>query len=278
MGKASSAKKVARAARSSRGRGARQQRNWLFPGSVALIVVLGVLLVAFARNQDAADADIEPLLGDHWHAAYGINICGDWQEPLTDGPQDPFGIHTHDDGIIHIHPFSSGAAGTKAQISKFFDQVGLEVSDDRLAFPGSGDEYKAGEDTCGDADAVVRLLRWESPEDETPEEITEGIVDARFLADREIFALVFGEPDAEVPQPLSVPNLDQLTDVAPTDPFAADPTTPSSVPAEGEEGEEGGTTSSSVAEGETEGDTSSTTATTAPAGDTDESTTSSSAP
>jgi hypothetical protein len=239
----------------------------LFPGTVAVIIVLGVLLVAFARGEDAADADIEPLLGDHWHAAYGINICGDWQEPLTDGPQDPFGIHTHNDGVIHIHPFTSGAAGENAQISKFFDQVGLEVSDDEIAFPGSGDEYKEGEQKCGDADATVRLLRWDSPDDETPEVITEDITDTRFLADREVFALVFGDPEAAVAPPPSVPNLDQLTDVPPSDPFAADPEDTSSTTAPADDGSSSttagdGDTSTTAATGTTES-----TGTTAPAGD-----------
>ena len=276
MGKASSSKKVARAARAGGGRRARQQRNWLFPGAVALIVVLGVLLVAFARGEDAADADVEPLLGDHWHAAYGINICGEWQQPLTDGPQDPFGIHTHDDGVIHIHPFTSGAAGEKAQISKFFDQVGLDVSDDEISFPGSGDEYKEGEEGCGDTNPTVRLLRWDAPGDETPEVVTENITDARFLADREVFALVYGDPEATVAQPPSVPNLDQLTDVPPSDPFAADPTS-STTPADDERSSTtaGDDTSTTVGDDTSTSATTATTATTAPA---DDDSTTSSAP
>ncbi|MGH2685267.1 MAG: hypothetical protein ACRDJP_07365, partial [Actinomycetota bacterium] len=106
MGKASSSKKVARAARAGGGRRASQQRNLVFPGAIAIIGILGVLLIAFARGEDAADADVPPRINEHWHAAYGVNICGDWDQPLVDTQNDRLGIHTHEDGIIHIHPFS----------------------------------------------------------------------------------------------------------------------------------------------------------------------------
>jgi len=250
MGKASSAKKVARAARAGGGRRAGQQRNWVFPGAVAIIAILGVLLVAFARDEGSADADIPPVINEHWHAAYGINICGEWDEPLVDTQNDRLGIHTHEDGIIHIHPFSSAGAGEKAQIGKFFDEVGLDVSDDSIEFGGSDDEFKTGEDKCGDEDASVRLLQWDGPDDEEPVVITEDITDTRFTQDRQVFALVFGPEDLEVEQPPSVPNLDNLTDVPPTDPFAADPnaSVPLSIP-EAEEGDDS-TTSSSGPEGE----------------------------
>ena len=83
MGKASSSKKVARAARAG-GRGARsgQRRSILFPATVTIICVLGVSLIIYARAQDEAEA-LEPGLTDHWHAAYGINICGTFEPPFT---------------------------------------------------------------------------------------------------------------------------------------------------------------------------------------------------
>ena len=64
--------------------------------------MLGVSLIFYARTQDEAEA-LEPGLTDHWHAAYGIYICGTLEPPFTDDA-DPNGIHTHGDGVIHIHP------------------------------------------------------------------------------------------------------------------------------------------------------------------------------
>ena len=271
MGKASSAKKVARAALSGGGRRAGQQRNWVFPGAIAMIAVLGVLLIVFARSEDSADADVSPRIGEHWHAAYGVNICGEWQQPLVDTQGDRLGIHTHEDGIVHIHPLSSGGSGENARLGKFYDEVNLDVSDDEITIPG-GQTYKAGDQSCGDdTDATVRLLRWDGPEDEEPDVVTEDITDARFTQDRQVFALVFGPDDLEVSQPPSVPNLDNLTDVAPTDPFAADPNASTSVPAQGgvetpPEGDPNASTSSSTP-APAEGDASSTSSSTPPEGD-----------
>ena len=50
MGKASSSKKVARAARAGGRVSGGQPRSLLFPGVILLIIVLGVSLVAYAYN------------------------------------------------------------------------------------------------------------------------------------------------------------------------------------------------------------------------------------
>jgi len=90
MGKASSAKKVARAARAGGTRRAGQRRPLGFPITVAAVVILGVLLVGFARNQ--RDANAKPEVGDHWHAAYGVFTC--IAEEGTDQPTPPPGTET----------------------------------------------------------------------------------------------------------------------------------------------------------------------------------------
>ena len=79
MGKASSSKKVQRAARAGGRVSSGQPRSLLFPGILALIVVLGVSLVVYARD-DRLDDDLGgvPQLGDHIHQAFGVNVCGEW--------------------------------------------------------------------------------------------------------------------------------------------------------------------------------------------------------
>ena len=52
---------------------------------------------------------------DHWHAAYGVYLCDDFAPPITD-ERDPKGIHTHGDGIIHIHPFVRSSPGKNATL------------------------------------------------------------------------------------------------------------------------------------------------------------------
>src|SRR3954447_7923083 len=73
MGKASSAKKVARAARAGGSRRAGQRRALGFPMAVFLVVGLGLTLVFFARSERITNA--EPKVGDHIHAAYSTYTC-----------------------------------------------------------------------------------------------------------------------------------------------------------------------------------------------------------
>jgi hypothetical protein len=62
---------------------------------------------------------------------------------LSDIGEDALGIHTHADGLIHIHPFSSNAAGKNAQWQVFGDQIGLAFDGDSFTMP-TGEEYKDG--------------------------------------------------------------------------------------------------------------------------------------
>ncbi len=135
MGKASSAKKVARAARAG-GKRTGQRRQLGFPMAVVAIVVAGVGLVTFAKaSGESTDDSNPPQPGDHWHAAYGVYVCDRFIADFSDRGPDRLGIHTHDDGLVHIHPFSGGAGGRNATLAKFFDQVDLEVTDSEIQLP-----------------------------------------------------------------------------------------------------------------------------------------------
>ena len=132
MGKASSAKKVARAARTGGGRTRRGPTSWVWPGLMALVVVLGTAGIVYSRDQRQPD-NTRPLAasagraGDHWHAAIGFYICGAFVPDLAEG-EDPLGIHSHGDNIVHIHPFGSSAAGKRATLEVFFDSVNADIS------------------------------------------------------------------------------------------------------------------------------------------------------
>lgn len=173
MPSSESARKVARVA-SKGGGGAKlnKQRNWLFPVVIVVLVGMGIALVAFARGQNegvgpndtpprARLNDTSPF--DHWHAAFAINICGDELPPLYDVGPDALGIHTHEDGLIHIHPFATRAAGKRATLQRYFEQTGLTVTDDAVELPEGLAEstvYRAGETTCGGEEAEWVLAHW----------------------------------------------------------------------------------------------------------------------
>ncbi len=223
MGKASSNKKIARAQRAGAKSTAGQPRGWLYPASITMVFVLGILLVVVARSSRDAEATGPPRLTDHWHAAYSVVICDEVQDPILD-ETDPSGIHTHGDGVIHIHPFSESVAGNNAQLGAFLEASGLEVTDDRISVPPEGPEVVEGEDSCDGADAQVRVARWENADavDTTePQIFTESFDKIRFLGDREAITIFFGPADADIPPPDTIPALDELTDIVETDPSGA---------------------------------------------------------
>ena len=198
MGRASSSKKVQRAARAAGRPGT--GRNWLWPAAVVALVALGVTLVWISRGTDQASAEA-PTFGDHWHAAYGVYTCDGFADPLTDQHGDANGIHTHDDGLIHIHPTSAQATGDNATLGVFAEEIGLKIEDDRLEIPG-GKTFVEGEDKCDGKPGIVQVAVWDDPSDETPEVVTEDMTDIK-LGQNQLLTIAFAPEGADLPKPPS---------------------------------------------------------------------------
>lgn len=249
MGKASSAKKVRAAARAGGGRSG-QRRSFIWPALIGGLVVLGLVLVVVSLDGDDDD-DVGPvLLTDHWHAAFGIYNCQGFTAPLTDQLGDEFGLHSHGDGLIHMHPTSSSASGTRATLGRWGDEVGLDVSEDSIEVEYLGVDLENG-DECGDEEAVVQLKVWSGPGDDEGRIVEGDPADYR-PQDGEIITLAFVPDGADIPKPPSAGNL--------ADPTAAEegrpvpvpqdstPTTPApATPAPPAEGDADTTTSTTAA-------------------------------
>jgi hypothetical protein len=146
VGKASSQKKVARAATTGGGRTAGVKRPMGWYSVMAVVVALGIFLVAFSRNQELsrgqAATKVAPRINqDHWHSAFSIYICDHFLPniPLFESSD---GIHTHGDGVIHVHPFTPAASGNNATLGFFVKAVpgGFKLSPTELQVPKiSGD-------------------------------------------------------------------------------------------------------------------------------------------
>jgi len=291
MGKASSAKKVARAARAGGNRRAGQRRALGFPLTVFLVVALGLTLVGFARSERITNA--EPKVGDHIHAAYSVYTCvpetpaadgsttttapadaatttsapaettttaaaaptdassttapadgstttvptsttaaagpsttiagegdvpGEFQAPFTDASQDVLGIHTHGDGVIHTHPFVSSVAGRSATLGVFFDQVGVQISDNKLTLP-SGQVFEEGVTKCqGGKDGQVEIAQWSSATDAAAGKQPNAVFTDGFrnihLSNREAFTIAFMPAGQKIPIEQTISSrLDTLGDV-----------------------------------------------------------------
>ena len=131
------------------------------------------LLVFYARDNRQAQALEAPLLSDHWHSAYGFYICDAFLPNLPEfvAPQNG-GIHTHGDGLLHIHPFSTSRSGENATLDHFLADAGAVlgneggVTDDSIHVPG-GRTYTEGKDTCDglDGEPIVQVAIWDSAAD-----------------------------------------------------------------------------------------------------------------
>ncbi|MDG2908809.1 MAG: hypothetical protein P6D49_11000 [Acidimicrobiales bacterium] len=199
MARGDSGNKVARAARAGAGGGTGERRALGFPLALALVVILGVALVAFARS--GREATAAPRLGDHWHSAYDIYVCDTYRGKIVN-EADPNGIHTHGDGIIHIHPFSSLASGKSATIGEFFGAFGGMIDDTSIRLD-TGETITEGAD-CGGEPTVIKVARFDAQDrDRAPQVITQGLADIRFLKNLEAFTIAFVPEGAEPPAPRS---------------------------------------------------------------------------
>jgi hypothetical protein len=218
MGKASSSKKVQRAARAGGRVSAGQPRGLLFPGIIALVFVLGTSLVWFAR-EDRQDDDLGgvPQIGDHIHQSLAFNACGEFLPDLPEF-ESPVGIHTHGDGVIHIHPFSQLGVGANATLERYLDDArddgGLEVDLSNTELEYLGETYEEDDaDACeGVEEPVLRMAYWENVQDaeSAPEVTTGGFGDIRLTTDGAGITVFYGDPDADIPKPPNAPNLATL--------------------------------------------------------------------
>ncbi len=122
--------------------------NMYFPPWVPVVgiifVVFGVLGLLFITRS----ATGSPRIGaDHWHSTYTSYVCG---EKLQNAPTwEQSGVHTHGDGVIHIHPFTASEEGSGARLVKWFQYGSGKLDGDEFRLPGFSKTWKNG-DECPD--------------------------------------------------------------------------------------------------------------------------------
>ena len=241
----SSTKKAAKLAKSGQGKKVRFQGGTLFPVVVTVIIVLGLALVVYARqSRPSVDASGAPQQSDHWHHAYGFYLCDTWCKlegnAEVQGTDDftqyqRTGIHSHEDGLIHWHPFSSAAVGSNATLGVFLDTYGVELTNSKLTFPESQQAALESQlaaqdppredilvwedgDKCtvdgSDKNAELKVVVWNNFTD--TDDGTTYIADfdnIRLDQDQMVVAIAFVPDDTDVSMPPWAPDLPSLGEI-----------------------------------------------------------------
>ena len=241
MGKASSGKKVARAARAGGGLTRRRNTSYGYPAFIAVVVILGLALIAFSRHEVRASAapasaptkDNSPPRADadHWHTAYGFYICGKWQSNIAQF-EDAQGIHTHGDGVIHVHPFRIGKrnpfSGKNANLGAFMAFAKGRVTGQQIKVPNG--VKKVNGDKCSGKASQVIVKTWKKGEPEEAGQLFTGNPEKLKLEDNMLLTIAFMPKGSKIPQPQSAPTLDSLSDVTPSTPTTTPGETPTTTP------------------------------------------------
>ncbi len=229
-----SAKRVAKVAKQSSKAKVRAQRGLLFPVSLAATIILGTFLIVYARQggNRAASASEPPTLDNHWHVAYGVYVCSEWKPAITNQNElvngVSLGIHTHGDGVIHIHPFASSAAGKNAKMGIFFKAADVKVSSDKIEWPEGVGSFTNGKDQCDGKAGNWKVAYWaDAAQSSAPTILVTDFANLHFDQDRGAITLAFVPDGVDMAtlKPPSIPQLDTLSDVATTTTtVAGDPT------------------------------------------------------
>jgi plastocyanin len=176
------------------------------PVAGIIVVVFGILgLLFYTRSAIGA-----PRIGDHWHAALAMFV-GDEQQPRISETLTQQGIHTHGDGMIHIHPHISAGEGSGARLANFFGDQGGRLTSSEWRIPGRRETYRNGDDLDGDGKPEELRILKASLGRGLPGDFNQAIVDCnakpesefervtpRYVAkDGDCIRIIFAEPEVQ---------------------------------------------------------------------------------
>src|SRR5438309_1291486 len=128
--------------------------------SVAFVLSAAAIAIAVfgggGQTEGGVSSSAGPPTGrDHWHAGIAFYACGVKQ---PNAPTWESGVHTHSDGIIHIHPFHPFEEGRGARLVKWFEYGGGVLTQDRVRMPGSPNTFINGAPCNGSSPAAIHVI------------------------------------------------------------------------------------------------------------------------
>ncbi len=174
----------------------------------AAIVVVGLLALAAC-----SDAGLHhPAVGDHWHTAYGVYVCDHFLTPIQNS-NDVDGIHTHGDGLIHVHPLSSKTTGANADLAAFATATGMTLTDTTIADEEFG-AVKTG-DACNGKPMHLEVAVWDSAAATTPTIHTKNLAGVAFDRDLSVMTIAAVPDGVQPPKPPWIDKLNAISDLVP---------------------------------------------------------------
>lgn len=215
MGSSSSAKKVARLAQRGKGKKIRAGGGSVFPAVLAAVIVVGLLLVVYARSTvPGLDATAEANV--QRRAAFGVYVCDEFISVPAPAATSfvEFGVTDLQDGIVLMNALpADGNRGPR--LGAFLDAFGITLTDTDLIVPAAGDEPERrlaeGTDRCDAGDGLLSVRVWNPASDPgSGQTFITAFRDIRLPNDGMGFTIAFTARNAEVPVPASAGALDEL--------------------------------------------------------------------
>ncbi|MGH9016311.1 MAG: hypothetical protein ACRDY1_01065 [Acidimicrobiales bacterium] len=180
-------------------------------GTLALIVVIGVLAIVYSRyeREHPGASGPPPTIGQHWYAALAVDICGNVQPDLAANPNSTSnpGIHTDGDGVIRIEPTKAADAGNNATLARFVaDYPKFGLTSTSLTVPGekartNGEKCPKGTPDSGKAGTVAIKMWPSSTAPGVNQPVTTTDASGLKLADGQLITIGFVPAGTALPKP-----------------------------------------------------------------------------
>lgn len=200
----------------------RFQGGTMFPSVMTIVVVLGLGLVAYARQAEPSGTS-SAAPSEVWYAAYGFYKCDGFMGNLTSTDEKPdttkYQLASSTPGVIEWRP--AGLPRYRAKLGVFLETYGVEVDTKGITFPKSqnaGEALKTSDLKCKDkngkeVEAQVQVVVWDdyANQNDNKKYITD-FKNVKIDKDGMAVTIAIAAPGVDIPIPASASELKALAD------------------------------------------------------------------
>lgn len=190
----------------------------MFPTSIFVVFVLGIGLIAYARQSQARVSALDTAT-QSYVTAFGIYKCDAFIENLPEKSDAAAvdiatlkpGALIESSGVVRWEP-QTLSGERRAKLSTIFELYGLTVTDNSIQFPpnlNNGEKITEADTKCAGQDASLQVAVWDSKVSSSKVSIAD-LGNVRLTGNGMGITLAFVAKGVEVPQPVSIADLDPL--------------------------------------------------------------------